>query len=520
MEPFVKLNALKRIKSTPNGKALLAMNNSKRSIPSFDASESESKVIGALLQDPHRIVSKNEVTGLTPAHFGSEIHKKAWLFLSERAEAGESISPDILKDECPEKLQELNGVITGEAQIVQWFTCSWNLNFEEHAKVVLDMSARRKTYEGVAKAQEAICTGNDLSEVSETLRESAIVADSVLVGCQWEIADAADYWTDDPREIESLSDAPIIEGLIREREVAQLVGPAKSQKTWFAMHAACAIAGGKDFIGRRTAKKRVLYIDYELKRSTLKKRLSMVSRERPDGLDILSLRGRDKLPTVSHIIGMIKRKGYGFIVVDSLYCTECLSEENNNDSVPKELKKLHRITSEASASLLIVDHTAKGGGKDRSAVDSSRGASAKGGFFDSVLALRPQERCSDGGNRVILDMALRDFPSPSSLPVLSYSFTASSCDMDVAGEAEKDDLNGTRQRIFESLHDFEEGATIADVTKKSGIPESTVRRTVNELVGEGKAVEFPDPTHKQRKKFRVPDMADNSDKSSETPSKR
>lgn len=42
--------------------------------------------------------------------------------------------------------------------------------------------------------------------------------------------------------------------------------------------------------------------------------------------------------------------------------------------------------------------------------------------------------------------------------------------MDVAGEAEKGDLNGTRQRIFESLHQSK-GSIIADIVKETGISE-------------------------------------------------
>ena len=496
------------------------MNNLQTSIPCFDASASEAKAIGHLLRRPDRVVSLNATAGLASEHFGSDIHKQAWQFLFGRAEAGESIDPKVLVAECSAHLKELGGAVAGEALIVQWFSEPWELNFESYAKIILDMSARRETFAKVAEVQEDICSGNDLDEVAESLRLSATVADSFLVGCRWEIAEAADYWTADPSEIATLSDSPIIEGLIREREIIQLVGPAKSQKTWFAMHAARAVASGADFIGRKTAKKRVLYIDYELKQSTLRKRISMVCETKPEGLDILSLRGEEKLPEIKKLKSIIKKGGYGLVVIDSLYCTGWLSEENNNDSVSRELRRLQTVTSAVGVSLLIVDHTAKGGGKERSAVDSSRGASAKGGFFDGVLTLRPQEKCPEGENRVILDMALRDFPAPSALPVLGYSFTATSCDMDVAGEADKSDLNGTRQRVFEELNRSEDGLTTADIVKVTPISESTVRRTLRELVREGKVVEFPDPSHQQRKKFRVLDMADNHAKNSKTKPKR
>jgi RecA-family ATPase len=73
----------------------------------------------------------------------------------------------------------------------------------------------------------------------------------------------------------------------------------------------------------------------------------------------------------------IINNNYKFVVIDSLYRTGWLTEENSNDSTSKELGDLQGLAEETGAAIMLVDHTAKGGGKDKQVVDAARGASAK-----------------------------------------------------------------------------------------------------------------------------------------------
>jgi len=326
---------------------------------------------------------------------------------------------------------------------------------------------------------------------------------------KWNITHGAETWTHDAAEIASLSDPPIIEGLLREREVGSVVGAAKTSKTWFTLALALAVASGEDFLEMRTNRRKVLYLDYELKPGTFRKRMSLLAPERPEGFFYQTLRGERRLPSVDEIAALVESEGFGLVVIDSLYRTGWLSEENNNDSTPRDLAPLQDFTKRCAASLLCVDHTAKGGGQDKSAVDAARGASAKGGFWDCLLVLRPTDKGPDPeGNYAILDPVLRDWPRFEQLPLVSFTWTANGCTVETAGEVDRGESDATATRILEVIGAADNGISCKAIIAASKIGEGTVRRHLEALVKRGKVVSFPDPNHSQRVLYRLADMAD------------
>jgi hypothetical protein len=325
----------------------------------------------------------------------------------------------------------------------------------------------------------------------------------------WTLTHGADTWTHDPAEIAALSDRPIIEGLLREREVGSVIGAAKTAKTWFSLALALSVASGEDFLGLTTHRRKVLYLDYELKPGTFRKRMSMLSPDKPTGFFYQCLRGESRLPTVGEIADLVEKEGFGLVVVDSLYRSGWIAEENNNDSTPRDLAPLQDFTRRVPCSLLCVDHTAKGGGNERSAVDAARGASAKGGFWDCLLVLRPTDKGTEpDGNYAILDPVLRDWPRFENLPLVSFSWSATGCTVECAGEVEQGESDASATVILEIIANADKGISSPIIATVSNIGESTVRRHLKTLTRKGKVLEFPDPSHKQRKLYRLPDIAD------------
>lgn len=325
----------------------------------------------------------------------------------------------------------------------------------------------------------------------------------------WHVCAGVDGWTNDPTEIANLSDPPIIEGLLREKEIATIVGAAKTAKTWFAMDLALKVAAGEPFLGMETHQCKVLYLDYELKPGTLRKRMSMLSVVKPEGFFYQCLRGEPRLPTVDEIAALVEAEGFGLVVVDSLYRTGWLSEENSNDSTGRELTKLQVLTARTSCSLLCVDHTAKGGGNERTAVDAARGASAKGGFYDALLVLRPTDTGPDPqGTYVILDAVLRDWPKAETLPLISFWWECLHCHVDLVGDVERDVTSTNNTKILEAIAGADNGISISAIAKSCGISATTVNRVLQSPKMISLVVAFPDPGHKQRKLFRLKDFAD------------
>jgi hypothetical protein len=327
---------------------------------------------------------------------------------------------------------------------------------------------------------------------------------------KWSISDGAETWTGNAEEISALSDPPIIEGLLREREVGSVVGAAKTSKTWFTLALALAVANGDDFLGHAVHKRKVLYLDYELKPGTFRKRMSLLSDGKPDGFFYQTLRGERRLPSVDEIAALVEKEGFGLVVVDSLYRTGWLAEENNNDSTPRDLAPLQDFTRRVPCSLLCVDHTAKGGGNDKSAVDAARGASAKGGFWDCLMVLRPTDKGPDpAGNYAILDPVLRDWPRVQELPLVSFSWHGVSATVDLAGEVCRNEADGNATKLLEVLAAVDKPIGKKLISELSGIATGgTLDRSIGALVSKGRVVELPDPAHKQRLVYRLADAID------------
>jgi hypothetical protein len=196
-------------------------------------------------------------------------------------------------------------------------------------------------------------------------------------------------------------------------------------------------------------------------------------------------------------------------VVDSLYRTGWLAEENNNDSTPRDLAPLQDFTRRVPCSLLCVDHTAKGGGNDKSAVDAARGASAKGGFWDCLMVLRPTDKGPDpAGSYAILDPVLRDWPRVEDLPLVSFSWHAATATVELVGEVGRNEADGNATAILEALVTAEKPIGRKLISTMTGILDTTLRRSLESLVKRGMVIETTDPTHSQRLVYRVAEPID------------
>lgn len=323
----------------------------------------------------------------------------------------------------------------------------------------------------------------------------------------WNITHAADTWTKDPGEIAALSDAPIIEGLLRQREVGCVVGAAKTAKTWLALNLGLTVARGTPFLGMKTHPCKVLYLDYELKEGTFRKRMSMLSSEKPDGFFYQCLRGAEQLPSVDDIADLVESEGFGLVIVDSLYRTGWLAEENSNDAVARDLTPLQEFTSRVPCSLLCVDHTAKGGGNERSAVDAARGASAKGGFYDALLVLRSTDKGPDpAGTYAILDPVLRDWPRMGALPLVSFSWAATRATVEAIGTVAPAEKDTERAQVLDAIATAGTAIGRSVIANACKISDKRVKRALDALISDGKVIESGDPSHSQRKLYRPTNM--------------
>jgi len=207
----------------------------------------------------------------------------------------------------------------------------------------------------------------------------------------------------------------VIEGVVAECSKLVIGSGSKSFKTWLTMHAGLAISHGKESLGRRTTRYRVLYVNLELKESTFKWRLQKVAREL--GIEVnetwfmhLPLRGKlcglAVFEIISRIIKMAKQLGIGVVIIDPIYKLNTQGDENSSRDQTLLFNDLDRITTEARSTLILNDHFGKGNQSEKDPLDAIRGSSAKGGDVDAAMILRKHE--VDGCFRV--DLVHRELP--------------------------------------------------------------------------------------------------------------
>lgn len=208
---------------------------------------------------------------------------------------------------------------------------------------------------------------------------------------------------------------PIIDGLLRERETANIISVSKIGKSWLAYNLALCIVTGRPWLDRfATTRGRVLLIDNELHKPTLASRIPTVADalEIPlatyaDALEVWPLRGN--LRNIFEIgldmaeIGLGKFK---VIVIDAKYrMIPALASENDNAAETQFYNSIDAYAEMTGAAIINVHHSSKGQQGDKRITDVGAGAGAQSRAADCHLILREHEE----KDVVVLDAAVRSF---------------------------------------------------------------------------------------------------------------
>jgi len=226
-----------------------------------------------------------------------------------------------------------------------------------------------------------------------------------------------------PAEIMSFADLaaahphlhpPVIDGLVRAGETANIIAPSKIGKSWLSYNIGLSIVTGQRLFNVfDTAPGRVLLIDNELHRPTISHRIPRVAEAMgvdpaADGLDVLPLRGLGvSLHDLHRYVDRIEQGEYQAIILDAWYrFIPAGVSENDNASIMSLYNRLDAYADQTGAAWLVVHHTSKGGQADKSVTDVGSGAGAQSRAADTHIVLRQHE--DDGC--VVLDAAVRSFP--------------------------------------------------------------------------------------------------------------
>jgi hypothetical protein len=208
--------------------------------------------------------------------------------------------------------------------------------------------------------------------------------------------------------------AELVQGVLHQGTKLVLGGPSKAYKTWALLDLCVSVSTGTDWWGFSCVKGPVLYINFEIPRPFMRRRLEAVCQAKAINLkagdiDIWNLRGHaasfEKL--LEEIIEQVKARGYVLIVIDPTYKVMGERDENSASDMNNLMNTFEQICNETNAAVAFGSHFAKGNAAGKEAIDRISGSGVTARDPDSIITLT---RHSAGDAYFTADFTLRNMP--------------------------------------------------------------------------------------------------------------
>jgi len=165
-----------------------------------------------------------------------------------------------------------------------------------------------------------------------------------------------------------------------------LAGRPKLGKSWLALQFAAAVAWGESVLGAQAVTRRVFYLALEDSPRRLAERLARQGVGSVRGLDFATSYSPLDSPGIASL-GQVLDDGYRFVVIDTFARSLSPQARHNPVRVGQVLERLHKLTVQYNAAILLVDHHRKGAHHSGDPVDDILGGTAKVGVVDAALGL-------------------------------------------------------------------------------------------------------------------------------------
>ena len=206
--------------------------------------------------------------------------------------------------------------------------------------------------------------------------------------------------------------AELVEGILHKGSKLVFGGSSKSFKTWSLLDLAISVAYGADWLGRRTAQGKVLFLNFEIQPLAWQFRIIAVAKAKgvevkPGMIQLWNLRGHaaDFRQLIPQIIQRCRAENFALIVLDPIYKLYGNTDENSAGNVALLLNALERLATETGAAIAFGAHFAKGNASAKEAIDRISGSGVFARDPDSLLIFTKHE--SD--NAFAVEPILRNF---------------------------------------------------------------------------------------------------------------
>lgn len=220
----------------------------------------------------------------------------------------------------------------------------------------------------------------------------------------------------------------LIGGVLRQGHKMLLSGPPKAGKSFALIELAGAIASGGEWLGFQCARGKVLYVNFEIDRSSFLHRVDDVcaakgvDRSFFKNIDFWSLRGMS-VPmnqlTPKLIRRAIKNK-YIAVIIDPIYKV-ITGDENSAEEMAKFCNEFDKIAHDLHCAVIYCHHHSKGSQSWKSAMDRASGSGVFSRDPDALLdmlelsmdsvELSEDDEIGSGETAWRIEGTLREFPS-------------------------------------------------------------------------------------------------------------
>lgn len=250
-----------------------------------------------------------------------------------------------------------------------------------------------------------------------------------------------DYWETMPEEPPLLiggndKDNPRKNALVHRGDKVMLGAESKAGKTWWMLQQALCISSGLPFLGHKTERGVVLYINFELKPWAFRKRVQFVMKALgiideqgrygkhinfkgesiPDFPSFIEWNLRGKCYDIERICAVAEERfrknpelKIGAIVIDPLYKSYGGKEENSATDMAAVLENMERFAEKFDAAIFIASHFAKGDSAGKAQIDRISGSGVIARDPDSIMTL---SKLKDEKNLYTFEATLRNMACP------------------------------------------------------------------------------------------------------------
>lgn len=210
-------------------------------------------------------------------------------------------------------------------------------------------------------------------------------------------------WIDEFIDREIPEPPEVIEGLLHQGSKGIIGGGSKSYKTWTLVDLAVSVAAGEPWIGFKTTKGKVLYVNLEIQEASFQKRvqkivevkgLNLARLKSERNLAVLTLRGFNA--SIEKLTVMLKarceKEGFNMIVLDPLYKLLGNRKENAAEDMTDLFNLIEQIAKETGAAIMIGSHFSKGNQAKKDSMDRISGSGVFARDPDTIMTITQHAR--------------------------------------------------------------------------------------------------------------------------------